>query len=144
MADSYNEKAKTIAVKANMRTVQNAAEKYSTDHTFMYPTQIDDDFKCYFPEGDPAAKKAGKAPLNPFTGTAEWPVLGSVKDLSAARAEMPVELGKGVIEYSPLDGGKSYAIRGGAENGKAVVGDSATAGSTVLSRDDFEKPSVTQ
>ncbi len=136
----YNERAKTIGVKANMKVVQEAAEKYFKDHTYMYPTAIDDDFKSYFPGGDPVAKKPGKAPLNPFNGTGEWPIIGTLTNVEEARKVAPDALAKGVIEYSPIDGGKSYGIRGGAESGKAIQGESASNLSTlVLSRDDFGK-----
>lgn len=136
----YNERAKTIAVKANMKLVQDAAEKYFKDHTYMYPTAIDDDFKSYFAGGDPVAKKAGKAPLNPFNGTAEWPILGTLTNVEETRKQAADTLAKGAIEYSPIDGGKSYGIRGGAENGKAIIGASASNLSTlVLSRDDYNK-----
>lgn len=138
----YNERAKTIGVKANMKVVQTAAESYFKDHTYMYPTVIDDDFKSYFPGGDPVAKKAGKAPLNPFTGTADWPVLGTITNIEEARKATPDALIKGTIEYSPIDGGKSYGIRGGAETNKAITGDSASnMGTLVLSRDDYNKSS---
>ncbi len=141
VADTYSERAKTIAVRANMVTVQAAAEKYFKDHTYMYPTMIDDDFKTYFPEGDPASKKEGKPPLNPFTGLGEWPILGSLTDLASARTATPTELKKGVIEYSPLESGKSYGIRAGADTGKAIHSeDAAQMGTLVLSRDDFQKP----
>ncbi len=143
IANSYNEKAKTIVVRANMKAVQNAAEKYSKDHIYLYPTKIDDEFKYYFSGGDPTAKKVGQAPTNPFTGTAEWPVLGNVSDLSVSRSAAPEALAAGTIEYSPLNNGKSYAIRGGGEDGKAIASDNAAAagtGTMVLSRDNYEKP----
>jgi hypothetical protein len=136
----YNERAKTIGVKANMKVVQEAAEKYFKDHTYMYPTVIDDDFKSYFPGGDSVAKKAGKAPLNPFNGTGEWPIIGTLTNVEEARKATPDVLAKGAIEYSPVDGGKSYGIRGGAETGKAITGESASnMGTLVLSRDDYGK-----
>lgn len=107
----------------------------------MYPTQIDDDFKSYFEGGDPASKKAGTPPINPFTGTPEWPVLGTITNLAAARQQIPIELQKGVIEYCALDGGKSYGIRGGADSGKAISSeDAAHMGTLVLSREDYNKP----
>ena len=142
VADSYSERAKTYVVKANMKKVQAAAEAYFKDHTYMYPTKIDDDFKSYFDGGDPAAKKPGKGPNNPFTGNEEWPVLGGLTDPVAARQEVPMELGKGVIEYSAVDGGKNYAIRGGAENRKSITGENeSNMGSYVISRDSVDKPS---
>ncbi len=142
-ANTYGEKAKTIVVKVNMKTVQVAVEKYFRDHAYKYPVQIDDEMKSYFSGGDPAKKTPGTAPRNPFTGETEWPALGTITDLQATRNGAPTSLKKGVIEYSPLDGGKSYAIRGGAENDMAV---SAADGNNtvVLSRDDFEKEQLNE
>ncbi len=140
VADTYNERARAISARANLEVVQNAAEKYAKEHLYLYPTQIDDDFKACFPEGDPATKKPGKAPLNPFTGNPEWPVIGKVTDLVAARTTTPEQIGKGVIEYSPINGGKDYAIRGGADTGKAMDAEDAShVGTLVLSRDTFKK-----
>lgn len=149
VADTYNERARAIAARANLEVVQAAAEKYAKEHLFMYPTKIDDDFKACFPEGDPASKKPGIAPINPFTGSPEWPVMGKVTDLATARALTPELIGKGVIEYSSLDGGKNYAIRGGADTGKAMDAEDAShVGTLVLSRDSYKKldaqPSLTQ
>jgi hypothetical protein len=141
VADTYSERAKTIAVRANMVEVQKAAEKYFKDHTYMYPTTIDADFKSYFEGGDPASKKAGKPPINPFTGNPEFPVLGTITDLAQARLATPFDVPKGVIQYSPLENGKSYGIVGGADTGKAIHSeDAAQMGTLVLSRDDYQKP----
>lgn len=140
VADTYNERAKNFAVRANMVAVQNAAERYFKDHTYMYPTAIDDDFKSYFEGGDPASKKPGKGPINPFTGLGEFPVLGTITDIAQARMALPGDLPKGTIEYSPIDNGKSYGIRGGADVGKAMRSeDAAQMGTLVLSRDTYEK-----
>ncbi len=141
VADTYNERAKAIAARANLDVVQSAAEKYAKEHLYMYPTKIDDDFKACFPEGDPASKKPGKAPINPFTGIGEWPVMGKITDLVTARATTPEQIGKGIIEYSSLEGGKNYAIRGGADTGKAMDAEDAShVGTLVLSRDTYKKP----
>ena len=140
VANSFDGEAKNLAVRANMKNTQAAAEAYFKDHTYMYPKEIDDEFKSYFPGGDVASKKPGNAFINPFTGQVEWPVLGSVTSVQAARSGPTKPLNKGVIEYSPIDGGKSYAIRGGGWDDKEIT----VAGSKmpmVLSRKD-EKSSV--
>lgn len=140
-AGSYDGKAKEIVVKANMKTVQNAAEKYASDHIYLYPKAIDDEFKYYFPDGDPAAKKIGTAPTNPFTGQAEWPILGKLVEVAASRANAPDPVQMGSVEYSPIDNAKSYAIRGGDANGKAIPGDNmSNSGVLLLSRDNYSKP----
>lgn len=118
--DAYSEKAKTFVVKANMWKIKEAADNYSKDHLYMYPTQIDDDFKSYFAGGDPKAKKPGSAPINPFTGNPEWPIAGFLTSLEEARNVLPGPLKRGVLEYTSLEGGKSYAIRGGSELDKAI------------------------
>ncbi len=137
--DTINERAKTIVVRSNLNEVQKAAEKYFKDHTYMYPTAIDDDFKSYFEGGDPATKKPGKPPINPFTGNPEFPVLGTITDLAQARQAPPGDLKRGVIEYNALEGGKSYGIRGGDEKDKALHSeDAAQAGTLIISRDTWE------
>ncbi|MCA9803028.1 MAG: hypothetical protein KC777_13750 [Cyanobacteria bacterium HKST-UBA02] len=138
-ANSYGEKAKTIVVKSNMQLVQNAAEEYARDHTYLYPTAVDDDFKSYFENGNPPAHLAGHAPTNPFTGQGEWPVLGKAEDLLQARSAPPTPLQPGVIEYSPLNEGKSYAIRAGDEQGMAIAGEGSSK-TLVISRDTYTKP----
>ncbi|HMP52153.1 MAG TPA: hypothetical protein PKD05_11435 [Candidatus Melainabacteria bacterium] len=138
MAGSYDGAAKNLAVKANMQRVQAAAEAYFRDHTYMYPAEINDDFKSYFPGGDPASKKPGSALTNPFTGQPEWPVIGTITDLTTARAGLPKALSKGVIEYSPINGGKSYAVRAGGFDDKEIPQMNSNS-PLVLSRDNFEK-----
>ncbi len=139
--DTINERAKTLVVRSNLLEVQKAAEKYFKDHTYMYPTAIDDDFKSYFDGGDPATKKPGKPPINPFTGNPEFPVLGTITDLDQARQAPPGDLKRGVIEYSALENGKSYGIRGGDEKDKALHSeDAAQTGTLIISRDTW-KPS---
>lgn len=137
VVDAYSEKAKTWAVKGNMWAVREAAENYAKDHTYMYPTQIDDEFKSYFPGGDPKTKKPGKAPINPFTGKEEWPQLGYIVNLEDARNILPGGLKRGILEYTPLENGKSYAIRGGSEADKAIGAEDggAETPTMVISRD---------
>lgn len=138
VAGTFDGAAKNLAVKSNMKRVQAAVEAYFRDHTYMYPVQIDDDFKSYFEGGDTSAHKAGSPPTNPFTGQGEWPVLGEIKDPKEARAGLPKAMPKGVIEYSPIDGGKSYAIRAGGYDDKEIPEMNSNS-PMVLSRDTFEK-----
>lgn len=127
--------ADSTAVKRNMREVMVAAEGYAVDHEGRYPTNLEV-FKSYFPGGGGA--KEGTPPTNPFTDKPEWPVLGTIKDVAAARAETPGVMKKGEIEYSPIFDSEhhamSYAIRGGDESGHAVAG-SGGEGTMVLSNE---------
>ncbi len=137
VADAFHEKAKTWVVKSNMWKVREAAEAFAKDHTYMYPTQIDDEFKSYFEGGDPKSKKPGKAPNNPFTGTDEWPQLGFIVNLEESRNVLPGPLKRGILEYTPLENGKSYAIRGGSEADKAIGAEDggAETPTMIISRD---------
>lgn len=129
-------KAREAAVKGNMRTAQIAVEMYATGAGGVYPTQVDD-FKPYYPSGScttGASAIPGNPPPNPFTNTAEWPVLGSVSNVQTTRAAPPTAVGpRGTIEYSPIDSGSAgasaYAIRGAGKNGTALGG---TAPNTTL------------
>ncbi len=121
--EGLQKKQQAVSVKRNMRATQVAVEFYAVDHAGRYPTSIDDAFKSYFPGGanteSPAAN--GPQPLtNPFTGKAEWPSLGTIRDVKLARASAPQPIEPGKIEYSPIRGGESYAIIGGVHNGKAL------------------------
>jgi hypothetical protein len=118
-------KAREASMKANMRTVQIAAESYATDNGGKYPSEVDTNFKSYFPGGSSggSAPTAGKAPINPYDLQTEWPVIGHVTDVAASRKDRSVSLEKGAIEYSPIGGppATSYAIRGGGDDGKVVA-----------------------
>ena len=138
VAGSYDGAAKNLAVKANMLRVQEAAENYFSDHTYMYPPELNDDFKSYFPGGDPASHKPGSPLTNPFTGQPEWPTIGTIQDLKTARAGLPKAMPKGAIEYSPINCGKSYAIRGGGFDDKEVPHVNSNS-PLVLSRDNYKK-----
>lgn len=140
VAGTFDGAAKNLAVKANMLRVQEAAENYFKDHTYMYPTELNDDFKSYFPGGDPASHKPGNALTNPFTGQSEWPQIGTIQDLKSARAGLPKTMAKGSVEYSPINGGKSYAIRGGGFDDKEVPQVNSNS-PLVLSRDNYKKAS---
>lgn len=117
------QKAKNAMVKANMRSAQIAAESYAMDKGGGYPEEIDTAFESYYPGGVPQTL-AGLAPTNPYTSKKEWPVMGMVLDVDAARNAEPGPMAKGVVEYSVIvDGGPvNYAIRGGGGNGNALSG----------------------
>jgi type II secretory pathway pseudopilin PulG len=127
------DKARNASVKANMRTAQIVAESYATDHNGLYPTEINGDFESYYPGGSNGGSSrepgtAGRAPVNPYDGKAEWPVIGHVKDVSASRQDVSAVLSEGEVEYSPIYTGKhqptSYAIRGGGKGGRVIAGTS--------------------
>lgn len=106
----------------NMRDVQTAAEHYAANHDGdKYPTTIDDAFKSYMPGGGEDNEKARPVGLvNPFNGANEWPVVGSITDVMAVRNGPVPTVRPGEIQYSPLDGGKGYAIIGGGHEGRAL------------------------
>ncbi len=112
---------KDEAVRANMRTVQLAAESYAIEHDGLFPKAIDNDFKSFMPGGE-YSKAAADGPANPFTTKKEWPAVGTITDVKAARSAAPPALEMGKIEYSCIDNGKGYAIIGGGHDGKALPG----------------------
>lgn len=130
------DKAREASVKANMRTAQIAAETAATDAAGMYPANVSDSYKSYFPGGSNDGKTAGNGPLNPFTNAPEWPVAGSVTDVAAERLKDPdsISVGSaGNVNYSPIQTAagsgsagagdyNSYAIEGARKTGKALVG----------------------
>lgn len=127
-ADGSQARARDEGVRANMRTVQIAAESYATDTGGMYPTAMDTAFKSYFEGGDAKGTVEGKPPVNPFTNKGEWPVIGKLdwkqNDDPSASHDLPGAstdvIGKGVLEYSPQDPPTTYAIRGGDHSGHPI------------------------
>lgn len=121
-------KAKTAAIRGNMRTAQIAAESFAVDSNGLYPTQFDARFKSYFPGGSNGTNnpQPGSPCSNPITGEPEWPIMGAVRDINAARNDSSAQLGKGVVEYSVIfdkqNQPSSYAIRGGGADGTLVKG----------------------
>lgn len=121
------DKAREASVKANMRTAQIAAEAYATDNGGTYPTSVNDAYKSYFPGGASDGSTAAPAgPVNPFTNIAEFPVVGSVSDISGTRAAAPAATGgqQGQVVYCPQTPPTSYAILGTGKNVKALGGTS--------------------
>ncbi|HEY9787817.1 MAG TPA: hypothetical protein V6D17_20690 [Candidatus Obscuribacterales bacterium] len=124
----------TVRTRMNMRTVQWAAERYKEDR-HVYPADIDADFKCYFPGGDPSKHREGRRLPNAFTGKLEWPVRGKVKNYILERLKPPDSIPPGVVEYNAVDGFRNYAIRGGDKNGKAIPGPAGPKTTLVISKD---------
>lgn len=129
------DKAREASVKGNMRTAQIAAEVYATDQAGVYPPDVSTPYQSYFPGGKSDGVDIGtaKGPLNPFNNKAEFPIIGSVSDVAAARAAAPSSIGApGTVEYSPIAGAQpnSYAIRGAGKNGNALGG--LSAGTTLV------------
>jgi hypothetical protein len=120
------------SAKANMRTLQWSAESYAEHHSGSFPKQVNDDFKIFFPGGDVTSHRIGRPLVNPFTGRAEWPVAGTIANLKTVRNSAPSKLAPGVLEYSCVEGGRLYAIRCGAANGKAIPGLTETMKSTLV------------
>ncbi len=121
-------------VKANMRTVQWAAELYKEEH-FKFPKNVDDEFKCYFPWGDPKKKKLGNPLPNPFTGKLEYPVLANMTFAFKERLKAPPAMTPGRIEYSSSDSQSNYCIRGGDAAGKAISGLTGNKSTLILAKD---------
>jgi hypothetical protein len=123
------------ATTKNMKMVQVAAEAYAVDHGGTYPPNIEL-FKCDFPEGRPPALD-GKAPINPVTREAEWPVAGNVTDVAAARTATPGTIKAGSVEYSVIYDSAhrsvGYAVRGGASDGQALANPKEDTHTLVLS-----------
>ncbi|MBA3993578.1 MAG: hypothetical protein C0469_08630 [Cyanobacteria bacterium DS2.3.42] len=121
-------------VKANMRTVQWAAELYKEEH-FKFPKTVDDEFKYYFPWGDPKKKKFGNALPNPYSGKLEYPVFVNMTGAYRERLKAPASTAPGRIEYSSSDEQSNYCIRGGGGKGKAIVGVGGAKTTLVLAKD---------
>jgi len=130
-----NWESSALATESNMRGVQVAAEAYASVHEGMYPPNIEL-FKCNFPEGRPPSVD-GKAPINPISREAEWPLTGTVTDVAAARKTPPGPLKAGAVEYSVVyDAGHKaigYAVRGGDADGQALPNHQDKASTLVLS-----------
>jgi len=116
-------RAKLEYVKKNMYKVQAAAERYAGHHQGRYPVKIDRAFQSYFPFGsaDDVNFSTLSCNYNPYTNTKEMPVLGTLKSFAEARRSVTQKIGIGVTEYNPIENGKGYIIRGGAEKGEIVT-----------------------
>lgn len=121
------QKAKISSVKANMHTVQLAAESYATDTGGTY--DVATNFVNYLPGGSSSLTgTAGTWPTNPFTNTAnEAPAdagITAVADIQAKRllGAGTDSVAQGKVAYSKTTDNLSYAIMGGDNAGKAVGG----------------------
>lgn len=121
-------------VKANMRTVQWAAELYKEEH-FKFPKTVDDEFKYYFPWGDPKKKKFGNALPNPYSGKLEYPVYANMTGALRERLKAPASISPGRIEYCSSDEQSNYCIRGGNGKGKAIAGAAGSKTTLILAKD---------
>ncbi len=126
------------AVRRNMLKVKEAAEAYAAAHKGIYPASVTDEFKSYI-AGQPGKKAPDSAaPENPFNHKKEWPVNGNVRNVLEARAAYPEYMENGVIEYSCLDDGYTYAIRGGGLAMRTIASlYKGTSGTLVLSNAGF-------
>ncbi|MBX9688995.1 MAG: type II secretion system GspH family protein [Candidatus Obscuribacterales bacterium] len=121
-------KAKTAAVKGNMRTNQIAAETYATDSGGSYPNNPTT-YEPYLPGGNSKiGGTPGSYPVNPVTGAQNEVTLVAGPNTSAgimasrATAAASVTVPKGRITYRQADAGSSYAIGGGDGTGNSVAG----------------------
>ena len=121
-------RAKAVAVKANMRTTQIAAENYAIDSAGSYPA-IGSDYRPYLPGGSNSmGGSPGSYPNNPVTGVMnEQPVNAgpnSSAGIIAARQTdaVTVQVPPGKVTFRQADNGDSYAVAGGDPNGFAISG----------------------
>jgi type II secretory pathway pseudopilin PulG len=119
------------AVIANMRTLRLAVETYALKHGKKYPTELNYEFMEYLPKGN-----GGGVFFNPYTNRSEPPIMGTVRNVQQTRDSTPQPLQPGEVEYSPIQGGSSYAIRGGGSDGKAVSSEAGPNSTLVLSSGD--------
>lgn len=113
-------------LRTNQHFAQVAVESYAADHGNKYPVAIDDAVKSYFPGGmADGTTPAGQGPLNPYSKQREFPVVGTFAvNVPAVRSQSPMATGgsKGQIVYVPIDEGRSYALLGTTDSGKALRG----------------------
>ncbi|HEY9787818.1 MAG TPA: hypothetical protein V6D17_20695 [Candidatus Obscuribacterales bacterium] len=130
---------KDVYVRGNMMKVRIAAEKYASHHQGKFPTAIDRAFQSYMPYGgcDDVNCSTLSCLYNPCTSMKELPVLGQIKNVHLARKSLPGPLSAGVVEYSAIDGGKDYAIRGGNSYGKALAEDNSGGKRTLVVSSDI-------
>lgn len=119
-------KAKVSAVKANMHTIQLAAESYATDTGGNYGAAAA--ITPYLPGGSSnVGGTAGNWPVNPFSNTSAAPAATAFADVAAiqaARAAAPGALSgtAGNAGYGVTGDALSYGIVGFDNAGKSVAG----------------------
>lgn len=121
-------KARTAAVRGNMRTVQIATESYSTDAGGSYSGN--NIWQNYLPGGSNSMTGGpGYPPVNPVTGQptvfgdagiTSATALTTQRKTNASGLDSPVSAGN--VGYSQVDAGDSYAIVGSDNNGKYING----------------------
>jgi len=121
---------KDEAVRQNMSAVQIIVESYALQHGGHFPAAVNQSLSPYFS----GSGRWGRAPINPFTLKAEWPVTGHLVSVAAVRKSSPGPLAAGKIEYTCLHKGTGYAIRGGGAKGVALT-DKASHFTLVLSNE---------
>lgn len=126
------DKGKDDLVAEQMVEFERALQSYAVEHEGRYPAKIDDSFKSYYKGGH-----------NYFSNQDEMPVNGRRPGLEALRKGKRPHIEPGVIEYSSLEDGKSFAIIGGAHDGKALTVSEDSDQVLVLPRpapDDYDAP----
>jgi hypothetical protein len=107
----------------NMHGLQMVVESYATETGGVYPTTID----------EAVFKKASSNTdclMNPITHNLEQPQVGHISDVKAARNTFKtISVTPGGLQYCALgNNADSYAILGGAEDGKALTSAEAHGG----------------
>lgn len=124
---SAEEKANEQITKTSMHIAQVAIESFAADHNNIYPAEIDDAVKSYYPGGAAdGVTPANQGPLNPYNKQREFPVkVGYVSTPTVVRSLPPEGTGAsaGQIVYIPLNENRGYALLGTTGSGKAIAGD---------------------
>jgi len=121
-------KAKTAAVKGNMRITQIAAESYATDTAGVYGGILA--ISPYYPNGSATVGgAAGRYPSNPITGVRnEQPLLAgpaTSQEIVILRNLPPGLAGaRGRHSYRVVDAGSSYAVVGIDASGMGIASSS--------------------
>lgn len=121
------QKAKTAAVKGNMRTTQVATECYATDSGGIYAagTAL---MQPYYPGGaNKLGGSPGSFPTNPVTGVINEPPMPAGPVTSTAiqvlrNSPAGPSWTKGRHTYTQAEAGGSYAVVGADAGGMYVVG----------------------
>lgn len=119
-------KAKTAAVKGNMRTIQIASESYATDSGGTYSSGTG--YQNYLPGGSNSLTgSVGNIPTNPVSGGVSTITDAGLATSSAIQGRRTTSAGSvtfsaGNLGYCVSDTGNSYAVTGGDNAGKAVPG----------------------
>ncbi|MBI1269718.1 prepilin-type N-terminal cleavage/methylation domain-containing protein [bacterium] len=128
------DKAREASVKANMRTAQISAESFATDNGGSYPDAVDVPYKSYFPGGGSDGQTAAaNGPVNPFTGTNEFPTFGTMTGTPLQLRTSGSETGNaGGVKYLSATPPTTYGVIGFGKNGQ-MLGGTAPGTKLVLS-----------